>query len=178
MSGRRAVFLDRDGTLIVERHFLADPGGVELIPGAIDALRRLRQHGWTLVLVTNQSGIGRGLYTAAEFEAVQARIDELLAAAGIRLDAVYWCPHAPEQSCECRKPGLALFRRAAEDLGLDLAASAYVGDRLRDVEPAAALGGRAILVRTGYGRQDEPRAGPGVEVAADLAEAAERLLEG
>lgn len=178
MSGRAAVFLDRDGTLIAEREYLSDPGGVVFLPGAVAALAVLQQSGFALVLVTNQSGIGRGRYGVTAFQAVQERIERELAAAGIRLDGVYYCPHAPEDGCDCRKPGLALFLRAANELGVDLPASVWIGDRLRDVEPAAAFGGRAILVRTGYGDQEAVRAAAGVEVAADLAGAAERLVEG
>lgn len=175
---RPAAFLDRDGTLIVEREYLADPEGVEILPGAADALRRLQQAGYALVLVTNQSGIGRGLYSPADFRAVQERIEALLAAAGVTLAGVYWCPHHPAEGCTCRKPGLALFQRAATELDLDLAASVYIGDRLRDVVPAARLGGRALLVRTGYGAAESAGAGAGIEVVGDLAEAARRVIEG
>lgn len=175
---RPAAFLDRDGTLIVEREYLADPAGVELVPGAADALRRLRQAGYALVLVTNQSGIGRGLYTTADFAAVQARLEQDLAAAGVALDGVYVCPHAPHAGCDCRKPGLALFLQATAELDLDLAASVFIGDRLRDVEPAARLGGRGLLVGTGYGADESSRAGEGVEVVRDLAEAVARVVEG
>ena len=175
---RPAAFLDRDGTVMVEREYLADPAGVELVPGAADALRRLRQAGYALVLVTNQSGIGRGLYTHADFTAVQARLEQELAAAGVTLDGVYFCPHAPDTGCACRKPGTALFLQAAAELGLDLGASVFIGDRLRDVEPAAGLGGRGILVRTGYGVDESASASAGVAVVADLAAAAARVLEG
>src|SRR5690606_28796756 len=130
---RPAAFLDRDGTLIVEREYLADPEGVEFTPGAVGALRRLQQAGYALVLVTNQSGIGRGLYTLADFQAVQARIEKQLAAEGVVLDGVYYCPHHPDEDCSCRKPGLALFRQAAMELDLDLERSVYIGDRVRDV---------------------------------------------
>lgn len=178
MSGRRAAFIDRDGTLIVERHYLADPDGVHFTDGAIRALRRLEEAGFVLVLVTNQSGIGRGLYTLADFEAVQARIRERLAAEGVHLAGVYFCPHHPDEACACRKPGTALFEQAAAELGLDLGASVYIGDRLKDVEPAWRLGGRAILVRTGYGAEQELLEGHVIEVVGDLAEAAERVVQG
>jgi len=178
LSRRRAVFLDRDGTLIVEREYLADPAGVTLLPGAAAALKRLADAGFALVLVTNQSGIARGFYGEPEFRAVQARVEQDLAAEGVTLDGVYLCPHHPDFSgpCDCRKPGDALFRRAAEELGLDLAGSWYVGDRLRDVEPARRLGGQALLVRTGYGAEEASTAAAEVPVVADLAEAADRIL--
>lgn len=175
---RPAAFLDRDGTLIVEREYLADPEGVELTPGAVAALRRLQQAGYALVLVTNQSGIGRGLYTLEDFRAVQARIEKQLAAEGITLDGVYFCPHHPDEECSCRKPGLALFRRAAEELDLDLGGSVFIGDRVRDVAPAAVLGGRAFLVGTGYGATERAAAGPHVLTVRDLEEAAARAVEG
>lgn len=153
---RPAVFLDRDGTLIVEREYLADPEGVTLLPGALEALGLLRDAGFMLVVVTNQSGIARGLYGVEEYHAVARRVERLLGSRGIRLDGTYFCPHHPDVTgpCPCRKPATGLFRAAAEDLGLDLAASFFVGDRFRDVLPALELGGTGILVRTGYGAQE------------------------
>ncbi len=158
---RPAAFLDRDGTIMVEREFLADPAGVELIPGAVDGLRTLRRRGFALVVVTNQSGIARGLYGLDQFRAVQARLEELLAGEGIRLDGVFLCPHHPDFGgpCECRKPLPGLYLQAARALGLDLARSLYIGDRLSDVDAALALGGTGILLRTGYGRATEATLG-------------------
>lgn len=178
MTGRPAVFLDRDGTVMIEGKYLADPARVELIPGAARALARLRDAGYLLVLVTNQSGIARGLFTEPDFLAVQARLDELLVAEGVSFDAVYHCPHHPEFTgpCDCRKPATGLFRRAQAEHGIDLARSAFIGDRTTDVEPAHALGGRGWLVRTGYGEDEAARVGPEVNVVADLKEAADRLL--
>ena len=181
MSGARpAVFLDRDGTLIVEREYLADPAGVELLPGATAALRRLRAAGFAIVLISNQSGIARGLFGVPDFEAVQARLASVLRTQGLELDAVYYCPHHPEHGppCECRKPATGLFRKAAAELVLDLPSSAFVGDRLSDVEPALTLGGRALLVRTGYGAALAATAPAWVEVVNDLEEAADRILAG
>lgn len=159
MSGRRAVFLDRDGTLIHDRHYLRDVAGVELLPGAAAAVRRLNAAGIAAVVVTNQSGIARGLVTEAEYRATERRLDQLLAAEGARLDGHYHCPHLPELTgpCECRKPGPLLYRDAAADLGLDLAASWWVGDRLRDLEASRALGGRGLLVLTGAGAAEARR---------------------
>jgi D,D-heptose 1,7-bisphosphate phosphatase len=147
-AARRAAFLDRDGTLIVDADYLARPEGVKLIPGATDAVRRLNEAGVVVVVVTNQSGIARGMLTEDDYRRVAARVDELLAPHGARIDATYFCPHLPEVTgpCACRKPGVALFEQAAAEHGIDLAGSACVGDRLRDVEPSARFGGLGVLV--------------------------------
>jgi D-glycero-D-manno-heptose 1,7-bisphosphate phosphatase len=148
VSGRRAAFLDRDGTLIEDVGYLRSPADVRLLPGAAEAVRRLNQGGWAVVVVTNQSGIARGLFTNQDYEAGEKRVDRLLQLEGARIDAHYFCPHLPELSgpCDCRKPGTLLYRQAAERLGIDLSRSWWVGDRLRDVLPAESLGGRGILI--------------------------------
>jgi D-glycero-D-manno-heptose 1,7-bisphosphate phosphatase len=171
--------VDRDGTIMVDREYLADPTGVQLFPGAAEALRALGAAGYALVIITNQAGIARGLYSEADFEAVQARLEEVLAEAGVRLDGVYHCPHHPDFSgpCDCRKPGVGLHLRAAQELGLDLRRSLYVGDRLKDVQPSRVLGGTGVLVRTGYGADEEPGLPRGCVVVDDLAELVARLPE-
>lgn len=150
-AARAAVFLDRDGTVIHDRHYLGDPEGVELLPGAGAAIARLNRAGVPVFLVTNQSGIGRGRFTEAEFHAVQRRLAEVLAGHGARLDGVYHCPHAPGVGppCACRKPEPGLFLQAAREHGLDLARSFFVGDRARDLAPATRFGGVPVLVRAG-----------------------------
>lgn len=175
---RPAAFIDRDGTLIVEHDFLSDPDGVHLIPGAAEALRRLRDAGYAIALITNQSGIARGYFTVADFEAVQARLDEMLAAEGVELDGEWYCPHHPDFTgpCECRKPGLLLFREAADTLHLDTGRSIFIGDRVRDIAPAADFGGIPVLVRTGYGDRPEAELPAGTVVASDLLDAVERVL--
>jgi D-glycero-D-manno-heptose 1,7-bisphosphate phosphatase len=175
-----AAFIDRDGTIIVERHYLADPAGVELIAGAAAALGALRDAGYRLIVVTNQSGIARGLISPEEYAAVERRLGELLAAEGVELDGVYHCPHHPDHGgeCRCRKPGTALYRRAAAEHGVDLNASVYIGDRESDVLPAFEFGGEGYLVRTGYGAAEEARVGAEVRVVADLAAAAVAVLGG
>ncbi len=175
---RPAVFLDRDGTLIEEKEYLADPDGVAFVPGAIEALARLQDAGLALVVVTNQSGIARGYYTLDDYHAVARRVEAELAAGGVRLDATYFCPHHPDHTgpCRCRKPATGMYESAADELGLDLAASYYVGDKLTDVEPARALGGTPMLVRTGYGGALEGQAPPEVVVVDDLAAAADWIL--
>jgi D-glycero-D-manno-heptose 1,7-bisphosphate phosphatase len=158
----KAVFLDRDGTFIEDAGYLHDPKQVRLIPGAAQAIKRLNADGFAVLVVTNQSGIARGLLSVEDYQATERRVDELLAAEGARLDAHYFCPHLPELSgpCECRKPGTLLYRQAAQQLGLDLPQSWWVGDRVRDVLPARALGGKGILVLTGAG-ESEARSDPG-----------------
>ncbi|HEV8380890.1 MAG TPA: HAD-IIIA family hydrolase [Gemmatimonadales bacterium] len=176
---RPAVFLDRDGTILEDAGYLYQPAKAKLLSGAADAIKRLNARGFLVVVVTNQSGIARGLYTVADYEAVQRRLGELLAAHGARLDAAYFCPHHPRFTgpCECRKPGVKLFRDAAQALEIDFARSWWVGDRLSDVQPATALGGKSILVATGEGNlhQGQARA-HGVGVVADLAAAVDEIL--
>jgi D,D-heptose 1,7-bisphosphate phosphatase len=169
-AGRVAVFLDRDGTIIEDVGYLSDPDRVRLLPGAAEAISRLNNAGLLAVVVTNQSGIARGLFDEAAYEATRRRLDQMLADRGARLDGQYHCPHHPEVTgpCECRKPGLRLYRQAADELGIDLSASWWVGDRLRDVHPATALGGRGIVLG--------PAASASFLAAPDLAEAVTGIL--
>jgi D,D-heptose 1,7-bisphosphate phosphatase len=175
---RPAAFLDRDGTLIQEKEYLSDPEGVELFPGVPEALRLLRGAGYALVVVTNQSGIARGLYTLEDYRAVAQRLDEVLAQEGVPLDATFFCPHHPDFTgpCECRKPSTGMHRDAARELGLDLGRSIYIGDREKDVLPALALGGQGFLVRTGYGAEQAALIQVGARVVEDLLEVARNLL--
>lgn len=178
-GARPAAFLDRDGTLIRDAHYLRDPALVELLPGVPDQLRRLTAAGFALVVVTNQSGIARGLLTEADYAAVRARLDELLAAHGVRLEASYHCPHHPDHGgpCECRKPGTLLYRRAIRELRLDPTRGVWIGDRWRDVSPAGPLGGRGILVPGADTPPDEvDRARAEAEVAESLRAAVDLVL--
>lgn len=170
----RAAFLDRDGTVIEDANYLSDPDAIVFVSGAFEALRLLRDARYRLVIVTNQSGIARGLYSLAEYRAIEARMAELLAAEGIRLDGVFFCPHHPDYSgpCNCRKPGLGMYHDAARNLDVDLAASVYIGDRVRDVLPAIALGGRGILVGTAASASEVEQVPDGVERVPDLLAAA------
>ncbi|MSO46135.1 MAG: HAD family hydrolase [Acidobacteria bacterium] len=153
-----AVFLDRDGTLIEEVHYLGSPEGVRLFPWSIEAVRALNQAKLPVVLVTNQSGVARGFFPEAAVEAVHHHIRDLLASGGARLDGYYYCPHHPDgtvgeyaTACDCRKPGGGLVRRAASDLGLDPARSYCIGDSWADVGLARAIGATGLLVKTGHG---------------------------
>ena len=178
--GRRAAFLDRDGTIIDDSHYIADPALVRLRPHAADAIAALNQAAIPAIVVTNQSGIARGRISDSDYQRVEARLAELLAAQGARIDATYVCPHHPEfdRACDCRKPGTLLFRRAAAEHDLDLTRSAFIGDRWRDVQPGIVLGGRPMLI---VGATTDPielaRAeAANVETVSSLRDAVTRLL--
>ncbi|MGE0555171.1 MAG: D-glycero-alpha-D-manno-heptose-1,7-bisphosphate 7-phosphatase [Gemmatimonadales bacterium] len=174
-----AVFLDRDGTIMEDTGFVRDPASVKLIPGAAQAIARLAAAGYRIVVVTNQSGIARGLISIEQYQQVADRFLELLGDAGARVTATYLCPHHPsvDGACECRKPALGNYRLAALEHDLDLTRSVWVGDRMTDLEPARAFEARGILVLTGRGaRVDDDLERLGIRVAASLAEAADLIL--
>ncbi|HYU58294.1 MAG TPA: HAD family hydrolase [Actinomycetota bacterium] len=175
---RPAVFLDRDGTLIEDPGHLGDPDGVVLLPGVAAALRRLAAASFALVVVSNQAGVARGIFTEAAVRAVNRRLGSLLDGDGVHLDAFYVCPHHPEFTgpCECRKPGTKMLEDAAAELGLDLGASWIVGDQGTDAEAGRRAGARPVLVRTGDGTHEAVRVPRGVPVVADLAVAAALIL--
>jgi histidinol-phosphate phosphatase family protein len=177
VSGRRAAFLDRDGTIIEDVNYIANAEDVRLLPGAADAIRLLNERGVAVVVITNQSGLARGLVTQAEYDAVRDRVDRLLATHGARLDATYHCPHHPAVSgpCDCRKPATLLYDTAIADLGLDASASMFAGDRARDVIPASKYGGSAFLIRPESAQPDET-APPGATVVPSLIDAVRRYL--
>jgi len=170
-AARPGLLIDRDGTLIEERHYLADPDGVVLIPGAASAIGAANRAGVPVVLVTNQSGIGRGYFGEAELAAVNRRIEERLAAEGAHLDGLYHCPHAPDAGCDCRKPEPGMALQAAADLRLDLARSFVIGDKEADLALARGVGASPLLVRTGYGGETEAAGGDADRVFDDLADA-------
>ncbi len=179
---RPAAFLDRDGTLVVEMGYLASPRDLELLPGVPQALRLLREAGYALIVISNQSGVGRGFFPLANVHAAMARLRWELRANGVELDAIYFCPHRPDDGCSCRKPGTGLLEQAAADLGLLLGRSVMIGDKLLDVATGQRAGARAVLVRTGYGAGEASRLPspdldrPPDQVCADLMEAATWLL--
>ncbi|MCX6626023.1 MAG: HAD family hydrolase [Candidatus Solibacter sp.] len=144
---RSYVALDRDGTLIVEKNYLSDPSQVELLPTVLEGLTRLRRAGFGLLVVSNQSGVGRGYFSLDDVARVNARLAELAGP----FDGIYVCPHLPDAGCRCRKPKPGLLEKAARELGFDLANCFVVGDKASDVELARQAGGKAILVTTGYG---------------------------
>jgi D-glycero-D-manno-heptose 1,7-bisphosphate phosphatase len=153
LTRRPFVLIDRDGTLIVERHYLCEADGVELLGGAVAGLRRLQEQGFGLAVITNQSGIGRGYFTQAAADAVHTRMTELLARQSIRLDGIYCCPHTPADRCACRKPMPGLIHRAAAELGFDPSEAVMIGDKPCDIAAGQAAGATTFLVRTGHGAQ-------------------------
>ena len=183
---RRAVFLDRDGTIIEEVGYLDRPERVELYPWSIDAIRAFNQAGLLVVMVTNQSGIARGFFTEQVVEEVHAHIAAMLAEGDARIDAYYYCPHHPDgkvagyaRACDCRKPGRGLVDRAVRELGVDPRRSFVVGDRWLDVALARVVGAGGVLVRTGYGGSVEEDRPPGLDADAivdDLIAAASWIL--
>lgn len=160
---RKAAFVDRDGVLNEERAFVHRIEDFVLLPGAVDALRLLQAAGYLLVVVTNQSGIARGLYPESDYLALTEHIRQQLAAAGVSLDAVEYCPHLPDAlveryrlDCDCRKPKPGMLKRAMRALDIEAGASFLVGDRLSDIEAGRTAGvGRCFLVRTGYPLTEE-----------------------
>lgn len=177
----KAVFLDRDGTINEDIHYLCKTADFRLLPGAAQAIRRLKENGWLIVIITNQSGIARGYCTKADVDAVHAHMRAELAAAGAAPDAIYYCPHAPDAGCACRKPGAQLFEQAARALHIDLPASIMVGDKLTDLLAAPRLGCRTSLVLTGCGRDEASHipAGPFQpdHIAEDLWECAQWIIQ-
>jgi D-glycero-D-manno-heptose 1,7-bisphosphate phosphatase len=141
-----AVILDRDGTIVFDRGYLADPDGLEFLPRAAEGLRLLTAQGYRLVVVTNQSGVGRGLFPARCVPAMNARLEAMVREAGARLDGIYWCPHAPEEHCACRKPAQGLMLQAARDLGFDPAAAVVIGDKESDMEFGRRAGAATIRI--------------------------------
>lgn len=153
----KAAFIDRDGVINEERGFVHRSADFEFIAGSVDALRRLRSAGYLLVVITNQSGIARGLYSEADFQELNAYMRERLSAVGVTLDGIQYCPHLPDaavaryrQDCECRKPRAGMLLAASRELNIEAAQSILVGDRLADIGAGRAAGvGRCYLVRSG-----------------------------
>jgi D-glycero-D-manno-heptose 1,7-bisphosphate phosphatase len=164
----KLLILDRDGTLNRSRDdYVASPDEWEALPGALEAVARLNQGGWRVVLATNQSGIGRGLFDMASLNAIHAKMNRQLAAVGARVEAVFFCPHAPEDDCNCRKPAPGLFQQIAERFGASLASVPAAGNALRHVQAAATAGCEPHLLLTGKSEHLKDRVGMGTD--ADMA---------
>jgi D-glycero-D-manno-heptose 1,7-bisphosphate phosphatase len=178
---RRAVFLDRDGTINREKDYLHRIDEFEFIPGSPEAVRLLNQAGFLVVVVSNQSGVGRGYYTEEDVEQLHRHIAAQLAAGSARVDAWFYCPHHPQGkgsyalACRCRKPLPGMLHEAAARYAIDLTASVMIGDKLVDLEAGIAAGCRPILVRTGYGAEQEADLPSGVAVYDDLLSAVRAL---
>lgn len=171
-----AIFLDRDGTIIVERNYPSHPDQVALLDGAAEGLRAMAGRGYPLVVVSNQSGIGRGYFSIEQADAVERRVIELLAGEGVAIAAWHRCPHAPDAGCACRKPAPGMIHAATIELDLDPARSFVIGDKWSDVELATAVGAVGMLVTTGHGQADADRARrQGVAICRDLVEANDEI---
>lgn len=178
---KRAVFMDRDGTINVEKEYLYRVEDFEFVGGAPEAVRLLNAAGLFVVVVSNQSGVARGYYAEEDVESLHRHIAAELGKSGARVDAWFYCPHHPQGRgsyslpCRCRKPLPGMLLEAARRYDIDLASSVMIGDKLADIEAGIAAGCRTILVRTGYGAAEEPRVPPGTEVYDDLLAAARSL---
>jgi D-glycero-D-manno-heptose 1,7-bisphosphate phosphatase len=159
--GGQAVFIDRDGTLNEEVGYITDPSQFRLYDYAAEAVRRLHEAGWRVIVLTNQSGVARGYFTEDFLRGIHMKMEESLRLQGARIDAIYYCAHHPEfgppayrLDCDCRKPKTGLIERAAADFDLSLRECFVIGDRYRDVEMGQAVGARSVLVMTGHGRKE------------------------
>jgi D-glycero-D-manno-heptose 1,7-bisphosphate phosphatase len=174
----KLVILDRDGTINQDSdQYIKSPAEWRPIPGSLEAIARLTQGGWRIAVATNQSGIARGLFDMATLNAMHAEMHRVVGQAGGRIDAIFFCPHAADSNCECRKPKPGMLREIGSRFGVDLKGVPMVGDSLRDVEAAAAVGAQPYLVLTGKGRKTRDVGGlpKGTEVFADLAAVAARI---
>jgi len=177
-AGATGLFLDRDGTINVERGYSSDPDSIELIPGSAEAIRKANEAGLKVFIVTNQSGVARGFYREEDVVAMNKRLLDVLREAGARIDAVYYCPHHPDTGtppyrivCSCRKPKTGMLQQAGNEYGIDLASSFVVGDKCTDVQTGRNAGCKSVLVLTGYGAAELERCkttGPPDHVAEDL----------
>lgn len=170
------VLIDRDGTINVERHYLSDPDQIELFPNTVPGLKLLNELGFSLAVVTNQSAVGRGYFDIAQLDKIHHRLNRLLTDEGVSVDAVYYCPHIPEDGCRCRKPETGMALDASKDLGIGLTNSFVIGDNVCDINLGKNIGAVSILVKTGYGNRvlDEKTAEPDY-IVEDLLEAAELI---
>ncbi len=179
---KRAVFLDRDGTINIEKEYLYKISDFEFIPGAAEAVQVFNRAGIMVVVVTNQSGIARGFYTEDDVENLHRHISLLLKSHGAYIDAWLYCPHHPDGRgsyalpCSCRKPLPGMLREAAKRYDIDLKISAMIGDKRADIQAGKAAGCRTILVRTGYGACEEPYVDPETIICDDLLSAAKLLI--
>ena len=177
---RPAIFLDRDGTINVEKNYLYKPQDWEWIGGAIDAIRAFNHAGYLVVVVSNQAGVARGFYRTADVDALHAYVDQILAEHAANIDAYYYCPHHPDfgehRDCNCRKPKPELLLTAQRDLGIDMLRSWMIGDKLSDIQAGTAAGARSLLVSTGYGAHEAATLSADTPYTKNLTTAAHLIL--
>jgi D-glycero-D-manno-heptose 1,7-bisphosphate phosphatase len=167
----KVIILDRDGTIVVDRNYLSDPAELEFEAGAAEGLQLMYERGYRLVVITNQSGVGRGLFSLERLEEVHDRLRQMAESIGVRFEGIYYCPHAPDAGCLCRKPQVGLFSQAASELGFDRSSAVVIGDKMSDVEFGHRAGVMTIFVAA-----NSPRlpAGPTPDfIVRDLIQAAE-----
>lgn len=152
-----AVFIDRDGTVIREKNYLSKIKDIKLLKGAVEALKMLKTAGYKLIFVTNQSGIARGFLTETKLRKIHLYLDKMLKKKGVSLDAIYYCPHHPTDSCTCRKPNTGLVRKAAKRFNLDLRRSFSIGDHTGDFLLGQNMGGKGIFILTGHGKKENEK---------------------
>ncbi|MBI4368695.1 MAG: HAD family hydrolase [Elusimicrobia bacterium] len=183
MKRHSAVFLDRDGTIIVDAHYISDPDRVRLYRGAARALMDLKKAGFLLIVVSNQSGVGRGWVSESSVFEINKRLALLLKReAGVHLDDIYYCPHKPQDDCSCRKPKTELIDRAVRQWRIDPKNSYMVGDKITDMELSHNIGAQGVFLLTGHGREErgvvECRLGKtGIHIAGTLTSAAKWILD-
>ena len=167
----KVIILDRDGTIVVDRNYLSDPADLEFEVGAAEGLRSMYERGYRLVVITNQSGVGRGLFSLERLEEIHDRLRQMAESIGVRFERIYYCPHAPDAGCPCRKPQIGLLKQAASELGFDLSSAVVIGDKRSDVESGLRAGATTVFVAA-----NSPRlpAGPAPDfIVRDLVQAAE-----
>lgn len=145
-EAEKVIILDRDGTIIVDRHYLSDPADLEFEPGAAAGLQRMHSRGYRLVVITNQSGVGRGLFSLVRLEEIHDRLRQMVKSIGARLDGIYYCPHVPDAGCSCRKPRIGLLNRAASELRFEPSSAVVIGDKVSDIEFGHRAGAATVLV--------------------------------
>jgi histidinol-phosphate phosphatase family protein len=176
----RVVFIDRDGTIIEDKDFIKSPDEIEFIPGSIEALRILKKMGYKIIVISNQSGIGRGILTEKMVKEVNDSFIRQLREKGTSIDALYYCPHHPEDGCNCRKPETGMIRRAVAEHKLYLKEAVVIGDKLSDIEMGRRIGAKSILVLTGYGKKEREKLQDAMSkpdfIADDLLAAVKQLV--
>jgi len=173
-----AVFLDRDGTINQDTGYIDSPERLFIIDGAASAIKRLNSKGFRVVVITNQSGVGRGYFTKEAADSVNKKLEEVLKREGAHLDGIYYCPHHPDDNCECRKPRIGLLEKAKNDLAIDFKKSYVIGDKVSDIEIAQGIGGKGILVLTGSGKDEKQKLDHEPSyIATDLKDAVEWIIK-